>query len=128
RAPRAGGSGAALSGSEPLELGRVVRAEERDLPGPLAGQLAQALDVAGVAAAVEGRRGRERAQARRAGRGIRDLAAVEVGVPAVEEPAALAADGDAGVAARVPGERHERHLRAAAGQHAHALEAEPAVA
>ena len=65
---------------------------------------------------------------RRAGGRGRDLAAVEVGVAAVQQPAVAGVDGDAGVAARVADERDQRHLDVDAGQDPHALEAEPAVA
>ena len=56
------------------------------------------------------------------------VAAVEVGIAAVQQPVSIALDGDPGVPEAVAREGDHQHLRVAAGQHAHALEAEPLVA
>ncbi len=60
--------------------------------------------------------------------GSGDLAVVEVGVAAVQQPAVAGLDRDAGVAARVADQRDQQHLGAEVGKDPHALEAEPLVA
>ena len=97
----------------PLELDRIVGAEDADLVAVLAGEAVEALLV--VRAAPSGRRpSRSGNRAGRAGSagGSLHLAAVEVGVAAVQEPAVAVADRDPGVAARVADERDQQDLRA----------------
>ena len=112
-----------------LELVRVVRAEQRDLVAVAGGQLAQPLLV-GLALALRSAALRFWKKRRPGGQlgGRGDLAVVEVGVAAVQQPALAGLDRDPGVAERVADQRDQQHLGAEAGQDAHALEAEPLVA
>ena len=111
-----------------LQLVRVVRAEEGDLVAVAPGQLPQPLLVRLAGPVVGGVEVLEEAQARRAGWRRLDLAVVEVGVAAVQQPALRRSDRDAGVAERVTVERYQRDLGAGGGEDAHAREAEPLVA
>ena len=115
-------------GALALQFDRVVRAEQANLVALRAGQLAQPFLVGGAHLVVLRHQLLEDGQARRAvGRGL-DLAVVEVGVTAVQQPAVLVAHGDRGVATGVADQRDHQDLGVDAGEHPDALKAEPRVA
>ena len=91
-------------------------------------QLAQALLVLEPALSLEADEGLEGTETRGAVRGGLDLAAVEVGVAAVEKPAVVMPHGDRGVSTGVARQRHDQDLGIDTRQRADGLEAHPFVA
>src|SRR5579871_839273 len=110
-----------------LEQVGIVRADQLDFAAVAGGQLAQPLLVLPARLAV---RLVDVLKDADPGRGVRrrlDLAVVEEGVPAVQQPAVALPDRDAGVTERVALERDEHDLAARAGEDPDRLEAHPPI-
>ena len=106
-----------------------MRGEDGHLVAVLLTKLAQAAVIVQPGALDRLHAALEPLQRRRAVRcdGV-DLAVEEVRVAGIEQPAAAGVDGDPGVPARVPGERHQQDLGRQAVELPHGLETEPRLA
>ena len=122
--PRQAPAAAAKGG----EFRRVVRAGEPDFVAVTLHEYAQPLAVGEARRPVRVDERLERPQReRRLAAFRRNLGVVEIGVPAMEEPAVLGPDGDAAMTSRMAGQGHQEHVVAPARQRAHAVKSEPFV-